>query len=136
MCMRGRFHRTRRYSAALSVLFAAVIAFVPPDLLPHLLNIEAAKHFYPAAILAVAYPSVPTVLAASRVQPTCASEAAKRNAYHAIAINLAAEAGIESYTYSNEFELIHRFQPHKCLNDCDRAPPHFGFRDDQYAFQL
>lgn len=119
--MRDRSYKMRHYSAALAVLFAAFIAFVPSELLCPA-NIETSNQFFTAPIFAAALPSVPTVMA-SRAQRAWVLEAAKQNAHYAAAGNLAVPPGIESYTFGSEPGLIHRFQPHTSLSDCDRAPP-------------
>src|SRR5262245_8449233 len=108
-------YKVRNYSAALYLLLAAFIAFVPQDLLPHLSNITRSDQFDEARILAVAFPPAPVTVAASRAQRTLVSDGAKQNAQFAVARNFIAPSRIESFTYGLDLGFIHQIQLHTCL---------------------
>jgi hypothetical protein len=73
-----------RCSPVLSLLFAGFIAFLPPDLLPHLSSRESSNRLPETPILAVGLPPAPAVIAASRAQQTWASAPAKQSGPHAL----------------------------------------------------
>jgi len=125
--MHSRSYKVRNYSAALYLLLAAFIAFVPHDLLPHLSNIATPDRFHEARILAVAFPPAPTTIAASRAQRTWVSDAAKQNDQTAEAGNFFVPPRTGSYTRGLDLRFVHHFHPHICLADCDRAPPRLSF---------
>jgi len=120
--MYGRTYEIQNYRAVLTVLFAALIGFLPPDP-SHRSNIETPDRVHAAFTFAVAPPVAPTLISASRGQQPWVSAGAKQNTNQAIPSTFCATHGIQSSGYSSEPWLTSWPLPHKSRQNCDRAPP-------------
>jgi hypothetical protein len=132
-CWRRSMYRTyeiHNSRAILAVLFAGLIGFLPPDR-PHRSNFETPDQVHRAFTFALALPTAPNLISASRAQQPWVSAGAKQNTNQSITSALSAPHSIQSSGYSSESWLTVRPQPHKSRHHSNRAPPHSHSRHDQ-----
>jgi hypothetical protein len=123
MC--DRFQRLRR-PITVPLLLSALIAFLSPDLAPHVSNGGTSNPFDQASILAVTPPAT-ALIGTTRSQQASLSVAAKQKTHHDAIPGSFTTPGLRSCWYINESEFINSLLLKTSGHDCGRAPPLLDF---------